>query len=232
VVAEHFVHIAEEAPINPSLVLNLAGCGLRCRFCQQGALLNPAQVIGALLTPALWDTLSTHGARSLSFVGGNPDESLDAILRFLAAMPVDWRLPIVWNCHAYGTLETVELLDGVVDAYVPDCKYGTEACGRRLSGVRQYPATAQAAVAAMLAQGVPVIVRILVLPGHFECCHGPVLDWLATLGGERLFVSVRGQYCPDWQITARDGALARRPRPEETEVVRARARRLRLSLLD
>jgi putative pyruvate formate lyase activating enzyme len=232
VVAEHFVHIAEEAPVNPSLLLNLAGCGLRCRFCQQGALLNPAQVIGEPLTPALWGALSTHGARSLSFVGGNPDESLDAILRFLAATPVDWRLPLVWNCHAYGTLETVALLEGVVDAYVPDFKYGTEACGRRLSGVRQYPATARAAVAAMLAQGVPVIVRILVLPGHFECCHAPVLDWLATLGGARLFVSVRGQYCPDWQITARDGALARRPRSEETEVVRARARRLGLSLLD
>jgi putative pyruvate formate lyase activating enzyme len=231
VVAEHFVHIAEEAPLNPSLVLNLAGCGLRCRFCQQGALLNPTQATGAPLTPALWDILSPYGARSLSFVGGNPDESLDAILRFLAAIPVDWQLPIVWNCHAYGTLETVELLEGVVDAYVPDFKYGTEACGRRLSGVRQYPATAQVAVAAMLAQRVPVIVRILVLPGHFECCHAPVLDWLATLKGTHLFISVRGQYCPDWQISFRDGALARRPQPEEIEVVRARARHLGLSLL-
>jgi putative pyruvate formate lyase activating enzyme len=231
-VAEHFVHIAEEAPINPSLVLNLAGCGLRCRFCQQSALLDPTQVKGERLEPGLWARLRTKGARSLSFVGGNPDESLSAILRFLAAAPANWQLPIVWNCHAYGTLETMNLLEGVVDAYVPDLKYGNEACARRLSAVSHYPATAQAAITAMLAQRVPVIVRMLVLPGHFACCHAPALDLLATLDRERLYVSVRGQYCPDWKITPADGTLACRTTSEETEAVREKARSLGLTLID
>ncbi len=115
-VAEHFVHIGEEAPINPSLVVSLAGCGLRCRFCQQWPLLQPRQAGGEPLAATLWSRLDTRGARSLSFIGGNPDESLPAILRFLEQAPADWALPIVWHSHAYASPETLRLLAGVVDA--------------------------------------------------------------------------------------------------------------------
>lgn len=231
-VAEHFVHIAEEAPINPSLVLSLAGCGLRCRFCQQGALLDPASVTGEPLESPLWKQLASAGARSLSFVGGNPDESLYAILQFLNGAPYDWRIPIVWNCHGAATVETISLLDGIVDAYVPDFKYGAEACGRRLSGIAGYPDAAQAAISAMLAQHVPVFVRILVLPGHRVCCHVPVLERLAALAGPMLWVSVRGQYCPDWKITEADGDLARRPTSAEVDAVRSQALALGLQLTE
>lgn len=230
-VAEQMVHIGEESPINPCLLLNLAGCGLHCRFCQQGHLLDPDSVEGVPLDASLWAMLDTTGARSLAFAGGNPDESLYAILQFLAAAPTDWSLPIVWNCHGAATLETVALLDGVVDAYVPDFKYGAEACGRQLSGIPDYPATALAAVIAMLAQGVPVIVRVLVLPGHDTCCHLPVLQRLASLRGTCL-ISVRGQYCPDYMITSTDGALACRPTWDEVEVVRATARQLGLVVIE
>lgn len=230
-VAEQMVHIAEESPINPCLLLNLVGCGLRCRFCQQGHLLDPDAVEGVPLDAALWDTLDTTGARSLAFAGGNPDESLYAILQFLNAVPTDWLLPIVWNCHGAAALETVALLDGVVDVYVPDFKYGSDQCGLKLSGIPDYPATALAAVTAMLAQGVPVIVRLLVLPGHRICCHLPVLQHLASLSGTCL-ISVRGQYCPDFRITSADGGLARRPTWDEVEAVRATARQLGLTLIE
>lgn len=231
-VAEHFIHIAEEAPINPSIVLNLAGCGMRCRYCQQSALLDPSAVSGDLLDAALWNSLDTSRARSLSFVGGNPDESLFAILGFLAATPAGWDRPVVWNCHAYSTPETLTLLDGIVDAYVPDLKYGNDECGRRWSAAPGYAATARDSVAAMVAQDAVVIVRVLVLPGHFECCHAPVLDFLAPLARSRLFVSVRGQYFPDWRITAKDGAMARRPTAAEVEAVRLYAQGRGLQVVD
>lgn len=230
-VAEHFVHIGEEPPINPSLVLSLAGCGLRCRFCQQAENLDPAPPWGEPLEPELWMHLSHKGARSLSFIGGNPDESLYAVLRFLAASPGNWRLPTVWNCNAYGTPETLSILEGVVDVYLPDFKYGHEQCGRELSGAAGYPDAAKTAISAMVSQGVPVIVRILVLPGHLECCHIPALKFLETLSSENLFLSVRGQYCPDWRITSEDGELARRPTFEETEAVRGMAEKLGLTLI-
>lgn len=232
-VAEHFVHIGEEAPINPSLVLNLAGCGLRCRYCQQGAILDPAKVNGERLDGSLWPKLDSEGARSLSFVGGNPDESLYAILRFLASAPHDWSLPIVWNSHAYATPETLVLLDGLVDAFVPDYKYGNKTCGLRLSGARDYPTIAAATIGTMLTQEVPVIVRILVLPGHVECCHRPTLEALADLRHNgTLLISVRGQYCPDWRIGPRDGALTRRATAIEIEAIHAKAETLGLLLAD
>lgn len=127
-IASSLIHIAEEPPINPSLLLSLSGCGLRCRYCQQAALLDPASVDGEQLDAAMWEKLCIDGARSLSFIGGNPDESLYAVLRFLATAPSNWELPVVWNCHAYGTPETMRLLDGLVDVYVPDFKYGDEYC--------------------------------------------------------------------------------------------------------
>jgi putative pyruvate formate lyase activating enzyme len=230
-VGEHFVHIAEESPINPSLVLNLAGCGLRCRFCQQWSLLDVKRVAGEPLMPELWARLDSGSARSLSFVGGNPDESLYAILRFLAACPPKWKLPVVWNCHSYATNVTLELLEGVADVYVPDFKYANESCGQLLSGVTNYPAVAQNAMTMMLRQNVPVIVRILILPGHVQCCHLPTLHWLATLASPHIAVSIRAQYCPDWKITDSDGPLARRATPDEIETVAEMARDLRLSLI-
>lgn len=222
-VAEHFVHIGEESPINPSLLISLAGCGLRCRFCQQSGILDPAAIAGESLDAALWQSLDASGARSLSFAGGNPDESLFAILRFLAAAPDDWNLPVVWNCHGAATTETVALLQGVVDAWLPDYKYGSETCGKRLSGIKNYPATAHSAILTMLKQHVPVIVRLLILPGHFACCHAPVLQSLAAMAREvpagDLQVSVRAQYCPDWRIREQDGAMSRRPVSSEIEAV-------------
>lgn len=232
-VAEHFVHIGEEAMINPSLLISLAGCGLRCRYCQQGSILDPADVDGESLDGALWAALDKDGARTLSFAGGNPDESLYAVLRFLALAPDDWDLPVVWNCHGAATLETVSLLHGMVDVWLPDYKYGNEQCGHRWSGIRNYPDTARNGIQAMLAQDVPVIVRILVLPGHFTCCHVEALKSLASLAPEgNLAVSIRGQYCPDWRIRSRDGNMMHRPEILEIAAVRAMAKELKLKLMD
>lgn len=232
-VAEHFVHIAEEAPINPSLVLNMNGCGLRCRFCQQHAILGSRSGGSERLDPSLWQRFDLAGARSLSFVGGNPDESLPAILKFLNGAPADWRLPIVWNNHGYSTPAVLRLLDGLIDAYVPDLKYMNEHCGRRLSGVTNYPGTATSAIQKMLRQGVPVFVRVLVLPGHVKCCHLPAMEFLGELSSfENLIVSIRGQYSPDWKIGARDGELRRRPHASEIQLVRKHADRRGLRMMD
>lgn len=228
-VAEHFVHIAEEAPINPSLLLSVRGCAMRCRYCQQHELLDargsPAEILGR----SFWRRIDFSGARSLSFIGGNPDESLPSILDFLCHAPGDFSLPVVWNHHAFSATEAIDLLEQVVDAYVPDLKYGSDECAMRLSGVKGYFAAAQKAIRRQLEQDVQVIVRILVLPGHFECCHRPALEFLASLGrDDQLLVSIRDQYAPDWKITAFDGALARRTSAVEVAEVGACAARLGL----
>lgn len=231
-VADAFVHVAEEAPINPSLVLNLTGCGLRCRFCQQWKLLNPRVRRSLRLDPGLWPTLDFSHTRSLSFVGGNPDESLAACLAFLHAAPREFDLPIVWNCHGYASDEALDLLDGVVDVYVPDLKFGNDECARRLAGIDHYVPTVLRAMETMLRQGCAVIVRLLVLPGHVECCHLPAIASLKSLARGNLLVSVRGQYSPDWKISVSDGAMARRCSVEELSATQSAVAAARLNMVD
>lgn len=232
-VYEHFVHIAEEPPVNPSLNVVLSGCGLKCRFCQQDHLLDPSAVAGDPLERRLWKHLDTKEARTLSFIGGNPDESLFAILWFLADAPARWVLPIVWNCNGYATAETLQLLNGLIDAYVADCKYGNPVCGEDLAGAPGYPDTAFAAVEAMLRQEVPVILRILVMPGHVECCHIPILERLNALDKEgHLIISIRDQYCPEGIIKkVTDHPMNKRATAAETLRVRECAQKLHLNLI-
>jgi len=77
-----------------------------------------------------------------------------------------------------------------VDAFVPDFKYGHAACGLRLSGVPDYPSVARAAISAMLAQGYPLLRESLFCQAIFDCCHLPVLDCLASIKNNDLFISV------------------------------------------
>lgn len=231
-VAEHFVHIAEEPPINPSLVLNLRACALRCRYCQQSTLLDPRRRNSELLTGSLWSRLDHTGARSISFVGGNPDESMTAILKFLTAAPHNWALPVVWNTHALMSEEGLRLLDGVVDCYLPDFKCFAAQCSENLSGMAAYPSIARAALKRLLAGSVPVVVRILVLPGHNQCCHLPALRWLAEhRRGSSLLASISGQYTPDWRVKPGE-ALGRRATTAEVAEVRDAAWALGIAFVD
>jgi putative pyruvate formate lyase activating enzyme len=218
-VYEAYIHIAEEPPINPALNISLRGCGLRCRSCQQFEALKPVGPCGDELTTDLWSQLDLMGARSLVFVGGNPTESLPAVLEFLRAAPADFSLPIGWNTHGYDSVEAIRLLDGVVDVYIPDVKYGSDACAERLSGAPGYVSNALSVVEEMCRQGVPVFIRVLVLPGHNQCCHLSTLDHLGPFR-DRIQLNVMGQYAPDFVIAVADGPLARRPRQDEVEEVR------------
>lgn len=231
-VAEHYVHIGEEPQVNPSLMIATRGCGLRCRGCQQHDLLDPRTRAGEALGPALWKDLDFAGARSLSFVGGNPDESLPAILDFLNAAPANFALPVVWNNAGAMSPEAMRVLRGLPDVYIPDLKFHREVCAGAYTRVDGYAAAARAGVARLAEDDVPVLVRLLLMPGHAACCHIPSLAWLSSLEAPNLMVSLRAQYAPDWKIGRADGALAGRVSAAEREAVTAAARALGLALVD
>ncbi|MGH7109526.1 MAG: hypothetical protein ACREFK_03775 [Stellaceae bacterium] len=230
-VADAYLHVGEEAEIAPAFTLALAGCGLRCRFCQQYLLLAPEQVAGRRLDAAIRGDAGLSTARSLSFNGGNPDENLHAVLRFLAGAPERLTVPLVWKTHSYVLPHSIRLLDGVVDCYLPDLKWGNDRCGRKLSRVVDYPRIAAAAITEMARQGVPVIVRILIVPGHADCCHLPTLDALAEIAANAaapIILSIRDQYSPDYLVQPGEGHLCRRPNGAEIERVAGHASRLGL----
>ena len=79
-----------------------------------------------------------RGARTLQWVGGEPTIHLPAILRAMAA--ADHLPPVVWKSDFHFTPEALALLDGVVDIYIADYKFGNDACARRLSGIENYTA--------------------------------------------------------------------------------------------
>jgi putative pyruvate formate lyase activating enzyme len=94
----------------------------------------------------------------------------------------------------YMSRETMELLDGVIDLYLADFKYGNDQCAARLSSVdRYFEVVSRNNILA--SKQADMIVRHLMLPGHLECCTLPVLDWLAkNVPGSA--VNIMGQYHP------------------------------------
>jgi putative pyruvate formate lyase activating enzyme len=174
------VECGEEVELIPSQLVYLSGCNLRCAFCiGEADAFDPRR--GEPLTSRLLDeaiaTGRRHGARNLQWVGGEPAIHLPAILEALAGC--EDRLPVVWKSNFYGTIEGFALLDGTVDVYVADLKFGNDACARRIAGVDRYMEIVTRNLL-LAARGTRLIVRHLLLPGHLECCFRPVVDWMGS----------------------------------------------------
>lgn len=197
-VFKHRVEYGEESELIPSHLFYLSGCDLRCAFCiaEQNAF-DPRR--GQPLTAAfLQSTLigsRAHGARTLQWVGGEPTVHLPAILEAMTGCD---DLPrVVWKSDFQGTPEAFALLDGVVDVYLADFKFGNDTCARRIAGAERYIAITTRNLLIAARQG-DLIVRHLLLPGHLDCCFQPITRWLrANLPDAKL--SIRDGYLPSWQ---------------------------------
>lgn len=223
-----FIHIAEEPPINPSLLVELYGCGMRCKFCQKSELLEIKK--SRRLDGYLWEDLDPSKARSLTFIGGNPDESVYSILRFLKAAPDDFDLPIVWNCNGYGNIVTYKILEGTVDVYIPDLKYGNDKCAAKWSGITGYVKKAHDCIAEMANQNVPVFVRMLVLPGHSKCCHIPSIHFLKRYA-DSISLNLMDQYHPEFSLSEPEGPMSGSPEAKEIWQILDEAKRAGLKLI-
>jgi len=195
-----YIHVAEEPVITPSTVIKLSGCALRCIFCQANEAFNIDK--DKRLDSGVWKELDADPnfskAITLQFVGGNPDESVYSILECLKAAPDSLRRPIVWNNNGYGTETLYKLLEGAVDVWLTDFKYGNDECARKLSGIENYVEVAKAGIKQIVSQDAKAIIRILLLPGHLNCCHQKVLEWLSNYR-QQIWISIIDNYIPDWK---------------------------------
>jgi putative pyruvate formate lyase activating enzyme len=208
----HFVHLGEEKEIGRTLVIELTGCNLSCRFCQKGELIEGG---GHLLGRDVWSEIRNDydvgDFGNISFLGGNPDQSITGVLRFMERAPA-WakRLPIVWHTNGYSSPSLYRLLDGIVDIWVIDFKYFDDTCAVACSDAPDYVEYAKQALQSVVTHSpyVPVIVRHLMLPGHFQCCQKPLIDYLETLKSH-IILHLMDQYRPLWRVTPRETDLNR-----------------------
>lgn len=209
-VAAVTVHHGEEPPVSGedgSGNIFFTGCNLACIFCQN----YPISRLGVgreMTTEELADAfldLQGRGARNLNLVSPTPWVP-HIIEAFSMAVDQGFTLPVVYNTGSYETPATIALLDGIVDIYLPDLKYGRNAEGWRYSRAPRYVETATAAIAAMLKQTGPlrtngdgaaaggVLARHLVLPGNAGRTT-EALNRLRAISPE-LPLSLMSQYFP------------------------------------
>jgi len=194
----HRVEYGEELDLIPSHEFYLSGCDLRCAFCIAGAdAFDPGR--GDSLTSELFNEAvewgRRQGARNIQWVGGEPTIHIPAILDVMERCP---RLPpVVWKSDFHFTPEALDLLDGFVDIFVADFKFGNDACAARLAGVNDYVRIVTRNLA-MAARQTRLIVRHLIMPGHVECCCRPVVEWISRHLPHVEF-SLREGYLPSWR---------------------------------
>ncbi len=201
-VYRHRIECGDEIELVPSHLFYLSGCDLRCVFCIGGAsAVDPGfgrPLTSEFLNRALaWGR--QQGARNLQWVGGEPTIHLPAILEAMAGcrdLP-----PVVWKSNFHATAEAMKLLSGVVQVYVADFKFGNDGCARAIAGVDHYFQTVTANLLLAAEQG-DLIVRHLLLPGHFDCCYRPVVDWMRR-NLPRAKFSIRDGYYPCWHSGVR-----------------------------
>jgi len=117
-------------------------------------------------------------------------------------MPHVAALPTVWNSNSYYSQETADLLAGFVDVYLLDFKYGNNDCAKAISDAPGYweACTRNHLIANKFGK---LLIRVLVLPGHNDCCTEPILKWIADNLGPWTRVNLMFQYRPEWRATER-----------------------------
>jgi len=196
-IASEFMHRGEEPELTPSYTIFFSGCTFKCVFCQNWDISQSPEA-GAKFSPkTVSEWISRRQGRNVNWVGGEPTPDLAFILEVLGFATKD--VPQVWNSNMYMSEMAMKLLDGVIDMYLADFKYGNNECAGRLSKVENYweVATRNHALANNQCE---MIIRHLVMPGHVECCTLPVLKWIAEkLDTSRVRVNVMDQYRPEYR---------------------------------
>ena len=238
-------HFGEEAELvgrRGSGTIFFAGCNLGCIFCQnyelshlrEGRPAPPAEVARLMLE------LQATGCHNINFV--TPTHVTPQVMAAIAqARDQGLRVPIVYNCGGYESVETLRGLEGFVEIYMPDAKYADGAAAARLSRAPDYPDVMRAALREMHRQvgdlqmegGIAtrgLLVRHLVLPNDLAGSRA-IIDFLADEISPQTFVNVMAQYRPRYRA-GECPEVDRPPTAEEFRPARAYARDRGLRLAD
>lgn len=246
-VASYNLHFGEEAPLvgaGGSGTIFFAGCNLSCVFCQNYDISHSTErsrELDAQELARLMLELQAQGASNVNFV--TPTHATAQILEALVlAADQGLRLPLVYNCSGYESLDTLRLLDGVVDIYMPDVKFWSSETAAAYCQAPDYPERARAALVEMrrqvgdlvldgagLAQS-GLLVRHLLMPEGVE----EAAQWMRFLAQElspETYVNLMEQYRPCGQA-ARFASINRPPTRAECKAAHDAALAAGLRRLD
>lgn len=204
-----------------------AGCNLHCVYCQNYEIAHAAA--GKEVPPErlvdIFFELQEKGAANLNLV--TPTHYvLQIISAVKEARKRGLRIPIVYNTSGYENVDTLKMLEGVVDVYLTDFKYWEEQTAWKYSKARDYPRVVKAAVEEMVVQAPRpvfdqkgmmqkgVIVRHLLLPGHVREAKN-VVKYLYESYGPQIYLSLMNQYTPSDRLQDRYPEIARKTTKRE-----------------
>lgn len=209
-IASFFPHRGEEFPIRGyrgSGTIFISYCNMRCVYCQnydisqegEGEEYSPEEIAAIMLY------LQEEGCHNINWV--TPSHVVPQLLKALyVAVGKGLKIPIVYNTSSYDSIETLKLLDGVVDIYLPDIKYLSNSYGRKYSKVKNYPEITKKAIKEMFRQvgnlkidenGIAykgVLIRHLVLPENLSTSK-EVIDFISSICPDA-HINIMSQYRP------------------------------------
>jgi len=240
IISSYTPHFGEEPPLVGTCGAGnifFGNCNLRCVYCQnyQISQTHKEQIKNEVTHERLAEMmleLQVRGCHNINFV--SPTHFAPQMARaILLAAERGLRLPIVYNTNAYDSVEVLQLLDGIIDVYLPDLKYAEDEAGYLYSKVRGYRDCSRQALAEMyrqmgdsltydqdgtLQRG--LVIRLLVLPNDIGGV-GESLRWIHDELSPRVAVSLMAQYYPTNVAGTNQRYVLLSRRIRETEWLRA-----------
>ena len=229
-IARVALHFWEEPCIsgkNGSGAVFFSGCNLHCVFCQNEEISHGkvGQDISVEDLARQFIKLQLQGANNINLVTGTQyiPEIVKAVKLAKEGIDRDNKLeiPIIYNTSGYEKVESLKLLKGIVDVYLPDFKYMENELAEKYSHAKDYPEVSKAAIAEMVRQCPEVvfdengfvtsgvIVRQLLLPGHVNDAKA-IIKYLYENYHDQIFISMMSQYTPMPQIASKHPEINRR----------------------
>ena len=233
-VSSAFPHFGEEPPLvghGGSGTIFLTHCNLRCVFCQnydishmgKGEPITSSEMARAMVR------LQEMGCHNINFV--TPTHYAPQIVASLPeAIEMGLRLPLVYNCSGYESMEVIRLLEGVIDIYMPDAKYMDERSSKQLSNAPDYPEVIKKVLMEMHRQvgdlktnskGIAergLLIRHLVMPGGVASSEA-ILKFIAEEISPHSYVNIMDQYRPEYRAYEHPEISRRITRKEYLEAI-------------
>ena len=231
-ISSEFLHFWEEDFLVPSHTIFFMGCNFSCVYCQNWEISGWYEK-GYSITPKNLAEIIIRrieqGAKNVNFVGGEPLPYLKNILEVLEILKErKVNIPIVWNSNFYHSKMVSEILNEIVDLYLPDFKYGNNRCARDLSKVENYFETVTRNLLSIDFGRADLCIRHLILPNHTQCCSFKILDWIKDNLKDKCLINLMDQYRPCFRAKDRDD-ISRPILAEEFNAVIRKARELGLN---